>query len=153
MSSILVLGVGNDLMGDDGIGPHLARVLKSGKELPPGVDVMDEGRGGMRLLHHIKGYDGLVMIDAADIGKAPGDFIVFRPEDVESSRVLSGTNVHEWDLMRLLELSRMMGECPPDVRILAVQPKVLGMGEGISGELLEREDEYIERVLELVKGP
>ncbi|HHD15747.1 MAG TPA: hydrogenase maturation protease [Euryarchaeota archaeon] len=148
-----MIGVGNDLMGDDGIGPHIARILKNGTELPPEVDAFDEGRGGMRLLHHIKGYDGLVIIDAADIGKDPGDYIVFRPEEVESERILSGRSVHEWDLMKVLELSRMMGECPSDVRILAVQPKVLRMGEGISGELLEREDEYVERVLELVRGP
>ena len=117
-----VIGVGNDLMGDDGIGPHIVGLLKGRGELPPEVDVFDEGRGGMRLLHHIKGYDRLVMIDAADIGKDPGDYIVFRPEEVESRKVLSRVSVHEWDLMKVIELSRMMGECPSDVRIIAVQP-------------------------------
>ncbi len=151
MDRTAVIGVGNDLMGDDAIGPHIVRELIKRKVLPEEVLLIDEGRGGMRLVHHIKDIDRVIIIDAADIGKDPGEYVVFRPEEVESIKDLSGTNIHEWDLLKMLELSKMLGECPEEVLILAIQPKDLKLGEEISTELLERVGEYIKEVLELLK--
>jgi hydrogenase maturation protease len=149
---IAVIGVGNEMMGDDAIGPHIVRELISRKVLPEEVLLIDEGRGGMRLVHHIREMEKVIIIDAADIGKDPGDFTAFRPEDVESIKDLSGTNIHEWDLLKMLELSRMLGECPDDIRILAIQPENLEWGESISSELLGRVEEYIENVKDLFEG-
>lgn len=149
-----VIGVGNELMGDDSIGPHIARSLLERKVLPDEVMVIDEGRGGMRLVHHIKDVEKLIVIDAADIGKAPGEFKVFRPEEVETIKDLSGTNIHEWDLLKMLELSKMLGECPDDIRIIAIQPAYMELGEGLSDILKNRVDEYIEKVKDLIdRGP
>ncbi len=152
MLKTAVIGVGNDLMGDDAIGPHIVRELIKRKVLPEEVLLIDEGRGGMRLVHHIKDMDRVIIIDAADIGKDPGEYKVFRPEEVESIKDLSGTNIHEWDLLKMLELSKMLGECPKEVLILAIQPKDLKLGEEISSELLERVGEYIEKVNTLVEN-
>jgi len=150
MARTAVIGVGNDLMGDDSIGPHVVRALMKKRTLPPDIELIDEGRGGMRLVHHMKEMDRILLIDAADVGEAPGDFKVFRPEEVESIKDLSGTNIHEWDLLKMLEISKMLGEYPADVRILAIQPKSLEWGDSISSELLGRMDEYIDVVKELV---
>jgi len=150
MKRTAVIGVGNEMMGDDAIGPHIVRGLISGKVLPEEVLLIDEGRGGMRLIHHIKEMERILIIDAADIGKDPGEFTMFRPEEVESIKDLSGTNIHEWDLLKMLDLSRMLGECPEDVRILAIQPKNLEWGENISSELSSRVEEYIEIVKDIL---
>lgn len=150
MAGTAVIGVGNEMMGDDAIGPHIVRELISRKVLPEEILLIDEGRGGMRLVHHIKDLDKVLIIDAADIGKDPGDYTVFRPEDVESIKDLSGNNIHEWDLLKMLELSRMLGECPDDISILAIQPKDLEWGGEISGELIERLEDYIEKVKQLL---
>ena len=152
MDRTAVIGIGNDLMGDDAIGPHIVRKLIRRKILPEEVILIDEGRGGMRLVHHIKDKDQVIIIDAADIGKEPGEFTVFRPEEVESIKDLSGTNIHEWDLLKMLDLSKMMGECPEDIQILAIQPKDMDLGEGISAELIERVDDYINGVKDLLDG-
>ena len=82
MARTAVIGVGNDLMGDDSIGPHVVRALMKKRTLPPDIELIDEGRGGMRLVHHMKEMDRILLIDAADVGEAPGDFKVFRPEAV-----------------------------------------------------------------------
>jgi hydrogenase maturation protease len=147
---IAVIGVGNELMGDDAIGPHIVKELMAGQVLPEEVLLIDEGRGGMRLVHHIKDLDKVLIIDAADIGKDPGEFTVFRPEEVESIKDLSGTNIHEWDLLKMLDLSRMLGECPEDIRILAIQPRDLEWGEEISQELMGRVEEYLMLVKDLL---
>lgn len=143
MDRTAVIGVGNDLMGDDAIGPHIVRDLIKRKVLPEEVLLIDEGRGGMRLVHHIKEMEKVLIIDAADIGKDPGEFKIFRPEQVESIKDLSGTNIHEWDLLKMLDLSRMLGEYPEEVLILAIQPNSLDWGENISSELSSRVEEYI----------
>lgn len=149
-NSIAVIGVGNEMMGDDAIGPHVVKELVKRGNLPEGIELIDEGRGGMRLVHHIREMEKVLIIDAADIGKDPGDFTVFRPQEVESIKDLSGTNIHEWDLLKMLELSKMLGECPDDVSILAIQPKNLEWGGKISGELIERLEEYIEKVKDIL---
>jgi len=145
-----VIGIGNELMGDDSIGPRVVRSLIERKVLPSDIELIDEGRGGMRLIHHIKDIEKLILIDAADIDKEPGDWMVFRPEEVESIKDISGTNVHEWDLLKLLDLSKMMGECPDDIRILAIQPKSLEMVTDLSEDLSSRMDDYIDAVKDLV---
>ncbi len=148
--NIAVIGVGNEMMGDDAIGPHIVKELISRKVLPEEILLIDEGRGGMRLVHHIKDLDKVLIIDAADTGKDPGEHTVFRPEDVESIKDLSGTNIHEWDLLKMLDLSRMLGECPEDIRILAIQPRDLEWGEEISQELMGRVEEYLMLVKDLL---
>jgi len=112
--------------------------------------VLDEGRGGMRLIHLIKNVEKLILIDAADIGKEPGKFTVFRPEEVETIKDLSGTNIHEWDLLKILDLSKMMGECPDDIQILAIQPLSMEWEGDLSEVLRNREDEYIQKLKDLV---
>lgn len=146
-----VIGIGNELMGDDSIGPRVVRELIERNVIPPEIELIDEGRGGMRLIHHIKDVEKLILIDAADIDKDPGEWIVFRPEEVESIKDISGTNIHEWDLLKMLDLSKMMGECPEDIRILAIQPRSLEMVEDLSEDLSSRMDEYIDAVKDLVE--
>jgi hydrogenase maturation protease len=147
---IAVIGVGNELMGDDAIGPHIVKELMARQVLPEEVLLIDEGRGGMRLVHHIREMEKVLIIDAADIGKDPGEFTVFRPEEVESIKDLSGTNIHEWDLLKMLELSKMMGECPEDVLILAIQPDDLEWGKSISSILMARVEDYIDKVKDII---
>jgi hydrogenase maturation protease len=64
-----VFGVGNIMMRDDGIGPYLIPKLKGMDDLPPDIDLVDEGVGGMRIIHDIDGYDRILFIDAADFGE------------------------------------------------------------------------------------
>jgi hydrogenase maturation protease len=69
--STLILGLGNILMGDEGIGVHVVRALEK-KELPDGVECLDGGTGGFILLEPIENADRIILIDAADDGNAPG---------------------------------------------------------------------------------
>ena len=105
------------------------------------------------MVHHIKNIEKLIIIEAADIGKDPGEFTVFRPEEVESIKDLSGTNIHEWDLLKMLELSKMLGECPEDIQIVAIQPGSMKIGDVLSLDLMKREDDYVQKVIELVNDP
>lgn len=137
------MGVGNEFMGDDGIGPLLISRLKELEGFPTDVDLVDEGSGGMRIIHDLDGYDRVLIIDAADFGGAPGDYKVFRPEDVETVKEISGRSLHEMDLIKTIELARLMGKAPSEIMIMAIQPERVEMSHGISLPLRDRIDEYI----------
>ena len=62
---LLIVGVGNPLMGDEGIGTHAVRFLKNENTLPPDVDIVDEGMGGFKLLQYFEAYSTIIIIDAA----------------------------------------------------------------------------------------
>ncbi|HET8952459.1 MAG TPA: hydrogenase maturation protease, partial [Solirubrobacteraceae bacterium] len=83
---ILVAGVGNAWMQDDGFGSEAARRLE-GRELPPGVTVMDFGSGGLDLAYEImRGYDALVLIDVSRQGGEPGQLYVIQPDPEDYAR-------------------------------------------------------------------
>ncbi|MDG6225790.1 MAG: hydrogenase maturation protease [Candidatus Thermoplasmatota archaeon] len=137
---IAVIGIGNPLMGDDGIGPRLIEELKL---LGTGVELIDIGTGGMQLVHVLAGYDAVLLIDAADMGVDPGEFRVLSPENAVSVKECRSYSLHDWDIMRSIEISNEIGEAPQRILILAIQPGSLRMGEGISPEVESGIPRYI----------
>ena len=75
---ILILGIGNYLMADEGIGIHAARYLAQ-QPLPPGVDVLDGGTGGFHLLEYFESYPDVILIDATLDGLEPGTIRLLQP--------------------------------------------------------------------------
>jgi hydrogenase maturation protease len=146
-----VIGVGNIMMKDDGIGPLLISKLGEMDRFPSDIDLLDEGVGGMRIIHDIEGYDRILIIDAADFGGSPGDYKLFRPEDVETVKHISGRSLHEMDLIKTIELARVMGGAPEDIIIMAIQPEIVEMGEGISDSLHNRINDYIQAFISIIK--
>ncbi|MBU7013898.1 MAG: hydrogenase maturation protease [Theionarchaea archaeon] len=119
--AIAVIALGNELMGDDGAGPAVLKALQR-ESLPPGVDVIDGGTGGMALLHVIKDYAHVIFIDCVDFGGIPGEVRVFLPEEVRSLRGIE-YSLHQLDLMEVITLSQRIGEAPEIMQIIAVQPE------------------------------
>jgi hydrogenase maturation protease len=106
---VLVLGLGNYLMGDEGIGVHAARKLEAMK-LPLGVDVVDGGTGGFHLLSYLRDYPTVMMIDACMDGKEPGTISILRPHFVSDfPRSLSA---HDIGLRDLVESAALLGPLP-----------------------------------------
>jgi len=107
---VLVLGVGNVLMRDEGMGVHAVRRLER-MEFPDGVDLLDGGTGGFSLLSVFDDYEHLVIIDAALDRDAPGTVRVRRPRFASDfPRVLSA---HDIGLRDLIESATLLGPLPP----------------------------------------
>lgn len=132
VSEVAVIGIGNAVMGDDGIGPRLVAELEGSV---PGVDLIDLGTSGMRLVHVLAVYGAVIIIDSGDMGLSPGEFRLFSPEEVVSLKETRSYSLHDWDVMRSIEISRQLGEAPERILILAVQPGSVDMGEGLSPEV------------------
>lgn len=139
-----LIGVGNVLMCDDGIGMILIdRFCQEQKvEEMKGLEVISLGTGGMTLVHKLSELDSALIVDSGDFGGNIGDYRIFSPEDAESIKFLPGQSLHEFDLMHGIQLSKAMGECPHPLRIMAIQPGNISWGEKISFDLEERLEEY-----------
>jgi hydrogenase maturation protease len=116
---VLVAGIGNVFLGDDGFGVALAGRLAR-RELPPGVDVVDYGIRGMDLaLAMQEGYAAAVLLDATPRGEPPGTLYVIEPEIPEGE---AAPDAHGMDPVKVLGLARAMGGCPPRTLVVGCEP-------------------------------
>jgi hydrogenase maturation protease len=117
---ILVAGIGNVFLGDDGWGVALVDRLAR-RELPAGVDVVDYGIRGMDLAYAMAdgGYDAVVLLDAAPRGEAPGTLYLIEPE-VEPAEVAIET--HGMDPVKMLAMVQGIGATPPRTFVVGCEP-------------------------------
>ena len=137
-----IIGMGNPLMSDEGIGVRVvARLRESG--LTDEVDVLDLGTSAMSVLHELEGRDKVVFVDCAMMGAEPGTIQRFSPEEVSSCKVQSGLSLHEGDLLNTIALARRLGTCPEEIVIFGIEPKTIDFGEDLSPELAEQVENYV----------
>jgi hydrogenase maturation protease len=140
----LVIGVGNTLRGDDGVGVHVARALAC-RPLPETVEVLDGGTEGLNLLFEMERADRVILIDAASMEQPPGESRTFDSALLASSAKPRFSSLHGFGIAEVLALGRSVG-VEPEVTILAIQPADIGPRDGLSAELAARVPEYVELV-------
>lgn len=154
---ILIAGIGNAWLRDDGFGGEVARALGE-RELAPGVQVMDFGSGGLDLAYEVmRGYDGLILVDVSRQGGAPGTLYVMEAgeEDVEGSiedgQVL---DPHGMDPQTVLRFVKYVGGWPGRVMVVACEPESVedvgfGLSETVAGAVARAVDVVLDTVEEL----
>ncbi len=154
-AQILVAGVGNSWMQDDGFGGEVVRVLKQRGE-QTGVTIEDFGTGGLDLAYEVmRGYDALVLIDVSRQGGEPGTLYVMeaQKEDVEAG-IEDGQliNPHAMDPQTVLRFVKTLGAWPGKVVIVACEPaQVEEMGMGLSAEVQSAVDAAVGLVIETIE--
>lgn len=110
------MGIGNYLMGDEGVGVHLANsILK--RSLPDGVDVLDGGTGGFYLLEYFESYDHIILVDATLDGNAPGTIRLIKPRFAQDFPPAMST--HDIGLKDLVSALQILGKMP-DIDLFVV---------------------------------
>ncbi len=151
---VLVAGVGNAWMRDDGFGGEVAKAL-SDRELPAGVQVMDFGSGGLDLAYEVmRGYDALILIDVSRQGEPPGTLYVMeaKPEDVEGG-IEDGEMIdpHGMDPQTVLRFVKYVGGWPGRVFVVACEPQVVDdVGFGLSDPVKASVAKAVDVVLETI---
>lgn len=116
---ILVMGVGNPLMRDEGTGPRVIEILRSGYEFPDNVDVVDAGTMGLMILDLLRGIDRMVVIDAVkDTGHPPGTVLVMSSDEIGDNQVLH--SLHDVRLSDVLQNAELLDRAPQTV-VVGVQ--------------------------------
>ncbi len=151
MSKVMVLGVGNLLLTDEGFGIHVIEELTERREelgIGPDVQLMDGGTLGLDLLHYIEGLDKLIIIDVVNGGTEPGTIFKFTPQDIETEKIRK-LSLHQITLMDVLGMAKDMDREPRETVIVAVEPKdIENWGMELSEELKAKIPTVIKIVLD-----
>jgi hydrogenase maturation protease len=146
MKPILILGLGNPLQGDDGVGCYVVQKLEQ-RTLPDDVEVMDGGTPGIGLLNLFEGRQRVIIIDAAEMGQAPGEVVRFQPAEVTLTGPTQRFSLHRSGVADALALARALNLVLPDIVVLGVQPAHVGWGESLSPQVQAAADRVIGAVL------
>ena len=142
---VLVLGLGNLVRSDDGLGVHAALQLANDTRVPRDVEVIDGGTQGLNLLPAITAATHIVAIDAVNTGAAPGT--IFRYELSQFDALPGSPSVHQIGFADLLEALRWLDKSVPNLVLLGVQPEETGWGTKLSPSVEAALPRLIETVI------
>lgn len=147
-SPVLILGIGNYLMGDEGLGVHVANQLK--EELEPGlVDIVDGGTAGFQLMEYLESYPNVIMIDATLDGKPAGTIQLIKPRF--SKDFPSAMSTHEIGLKDLVEGLMLLGKLPNIHLFIMSIEKVQPLSTVLSPEIESSLEELKVKIAALAK--
>ena len=157
---VLICGVGNVLLGDDGFGVELANRLMSHKDVPDWVKVIETGIGGMSLVQELMyGYEALIILDAYTRGGEPGKLYLLEPVLPDLSQLSSQemrdyfADTHYATPIRALSLLSHVSELPGIIRIMGCEPEELDdMKIGLSPVVADAVDKAVIVVTDLLKN-
>ncbi len=145
-AKISLIGLGNILMGDEGVGVHAVEALRRKYEFPEGVSLLDGGTLGLDLLHWIEGMDRVLFVDAVDLKRNPGTIAVIEDEDLPSF-LGPKLSLHHVGLSDLLFASSFMGTRPAEISLVGIQPETMEIGLELSKTVMGRFEKLLQVVV------
>ncbi|RIK36484.1 MAG: hydrogenase 2 maturation endopeptidase [Chloroflexi bacterium] len=134
MPNVLVLGLGNLLLSDEGVGVHAVEALRRHGALPAGVELVDGGTSGMDLLDTIAGRDRLIVVDAVRADAAPGTVVRLSGDAVQAF-FRTRISPHQLGLCEVLATLSLTNETPQQVEIIGIVPEDLSLGLTLSSKV------------------
>lgn len=142
-ATTLVIGLGNPLMGDDGLGLAALARLRETWQVPPGVALLDGGTWGLTLLPPIEGAGEVLFLDAVRAGRKPGTLVrLARPELPRTLGVK--LSPHQVDLREVLAVLELRDTMPATMLCLGLEPASVELHDGLSPEVAERLDGLVD---------
>lgn len=133
MNQTVMLGIGNVLWADEGFGPGAIARLKARNDLPAGVDLVDGGTQGLYLLPLIQDADRLVVFDAVDFGRPPGEIVVLRDGEIPAFFGQRPLSLHQTAFTDVLAAAALTDAMPASVTLVGVQfERIDDWGGGLS---------------------
>ena len=148
---VLVLGVGNVLLGDEGIGVHVVRELEARYVLPGAVEVVDGGTSGMDLLDVLASRERVIIVDAVKTGDPPGTLVRLRNDRVRRL-FRARISPHQLGLSDLLATLALMDREPEQLLLLGAVPCCLDTGLSLSPLLSVRREDLLRAVVAELSG-
>lgn len=149
-NSIAVIGLGNILRRDDGIGIIILESLL--KFYPrPDIDYLDFGIASFDLIHRLQEYDKALLIDGIDAGLESGQLKIFKLQDIEYTITGSAISTHEINLKGLFELCKKL-ELKTEIYVAGIQVKDVSFGEGLTETLKKKMEDITEEINWFILG-
>ena len=149
--STLVLGIGNTLLSDEGVGVHVVRHLATHHQDLPDVELLDGGTLSFTLAEAIARHQSLLVVDAARLGEPPGAVRCLEGEAMERYLAGSRGSVHEVGLSDLFDIARLSDTLPPQRALIGIQPAHIGWGEAPSAPVAAAIPVAARQALELLR--
>jgi hydrogenase maturation protease len=149
-NSVALIGLGNILLKDEGVGVHAVEALQRRYDLPEGVRLIDGGTLGLDLLPLIEGVEKILFVDAMDLKKEPGAIAVIEDQEIPSL-LEPKLSLHHVGLSDLLFASRFMGNQPAKMALVGIQPETMEVGLELSPVVLHRFEELLQTVVEKLR--
>lgn len=130
----LVLGLGNTIMADDGVGPRAIEYIQQQGQLPDDVELLDGGTLGLDLLPRLEGVARLIIVDAVETGQPPGTLVRLAGHEVPLA-LEAKLSPHQMGLKDLLAVARLMDQLPEEIVLLGVQPASIEMAAELSPQV------------------
>lgn len=134
MTAILVLGIGNPLLGDDGFGVEVVRRLRQAGSLPPAAELLDGGTAGLALLPHLEGRSQILVVDAVDFGGRPGEIVRLPAAAVPACADMK-LSEHQVTFREVLGLMELLEVKPQEMLFIGVQPRSNRWGDALSPDV------------------
>ncbi|NQS71258.1 MAG: HyaD/HybD family hydrogenase maturation endopeptidase [Desulfobulbaceae bacterium] len=142
----LVLGIGNLLLGDEGVGCRCVEELERRYVLPPAVTCVDGGTAGFELLPLIEDAQTLIIIDALKDGRPPGTLVLVEDEAVPRL-MLTRTSPHQIGICEVLATAQLTGKVPQRLLLFGIEPKSLEVTMGLSPEISQALEKTLDAVV------
>ncbi|MBL9214962.1 MAG: hydrogenase maturation protease [Opitutaceae bacterium] len=151
---VLVLGVGNLLMGDEGVGVHVLRRLEEAAPVP-GVRLLDGGTGGVNLLREFEGASDLILVDATRDGRPAGTITFLQPRSV--GELPRGLGAHDFGLKDLFAAAALLDQLPRihlhTISVAEVRPMTLGLSAAVAAAVPAAAEAVLARAARLAAPP
>lgn len=146
-----ILGVGNILMQDEGVGPKVAEYLRENYVFEPPIEVIDGGTLGLELLPYIEKYKKAIIVDVVDFGKEPGFIKVLRDDEIPPY-LKTKLSVHHVGVQDLLEVAKLIGNFPDELVLVGIQPYSIDLGLDLSPTVADKLSELVEKIIKILES-
>jgi hydrogenase maturation protease len=145
-AEVTLIGLGNILMRDEGVGVHAVRYIQEHCSIPAGLEIVDGGTTGLDLLPFIEGRRRVLFVDTVNFNQAPGFIGVLKNEAIPA---LFGAkeSLHHMGLMDVLAAARLMDMLPDDIRLVGIQPEAIESGLELSPIIKGRFRPLVDRIV------
>ena len=144
---VSLIGLGNILMRDEGVGVHAVKAVQERYELPPQVDIVDGGTAGLDLLPFLEGRERVLFVDAVDFGEEPGFIGELTNEAIPAKFGKNQASLHHVGLADVLAAAWLLEALPQEICLIGIQPQTLEIGLDLSEKLQEKMDLLLARIV------
>jgi hydrogenase maturation protease len=147
---ISLIGLGNILLMDEGVGVHAVQALKRSFDFPRDISLLDGGTLGLDLLPYVEGVEKILFIDAVDFKRDPGSLTIMEDDEIPSF-LRPALSFHQVGLSDLLFAAEFMGRKPRKIALIGIQPEKIETGLTLSETLDKNFAGYLRTILEKLR--
>ncbi len=150
---VAIVGVGNSLARDEGVGPTAVARLREA-DLPEGVELIDAADDLLGVMDELAAFDRVILVDAVRAGRPPGTIHRLRLEELEAraADLRGSASAHDFTVTRAVKLARLAGTRIPPLRVFGIEPAEVRLGVGLSEPVEAALERVVEEILDDLRG-